>query len=257
MLEAFLLPDGGEIPNTPMLEEQPNYTQRLQNTLRIYQDTFISAPPTKIWDDGYIEVEKSDAEGDSDPSVEKGEDGANLMEVVEPRECQLKIRLPSSGVHFVLPAMTNDTVGELKEKIEEQHGMYARHQILVQGGRELGNDRTIAEFTSLNLDVLLIPGAVPLRGNEKLCSKYRGQKVNIRCANGSTFQIGFDPYDSVESVKSAIEDSEGIPAHQQRVMFCGQQIKNGRTMSDYNIQDGGTIHLVVVLTGRSFRQHHA
>ena len=111
-------------------------------------------------------------------------------------------------------------------------------QRLIFGGKQLEDERSLSDYNIQKESTVHL--VLRLRG---------GMQVFVRTLTGKTMTVDVQHTDSIAKIKQRITEKEGIPATEQRLIFAGKNLEDGRTVADYNIQKESTLHLVLRLRG--------
>eukprot|EP01041_Mallomonas_annulata_P005656 gene5656-11412_t len=140
-----------------------------------------------------------------------------------------------SGWTYMMDLEPSDTIANLKQKIQDKDGIPPDHQRLIFAGKQLEDDRTLSDYNIQDEATLQL----------KLHFARDIMQIFIDTPTGKTITLDVERSDTIEVVKYMIQEKEGIPPDQQRLLIDGWYLGDGNILSEYNIVRGMQLQLIL------------
>lgn len=152
------------------------------------------------------------------------------------------VKCPNNTI--TLNVESTDSIENIKSIIKDKINISHNQLRLIFAGKQLENNNTIGDYEIQNDSTINVVFGM-LGGGLGEGTK----QIFIKTLQGKNITLDVNDDDTIESIKKKINDIEGIPIDQQRLVFNGKQLEDTNTLKDYMIDADSTIHLVLRLRG--------
>ena len=168
---------------------------------------------------------------------------------------KINVQIYKGGETISMSATSMDSIQTIKEKISEKSGIPIERQRLLFLGKPLENKETLSSYKISSSATLMLEQKQPaedfsflelveIRDGAKDFQDQYGFGVDVRMPSGITITLKVKASYTIGSIKNEITNNKGIPSDRQKIKFAGQELKDDRSLADYNIPKKALLHVV-------------